>query len=80
MVQGKIGKRICHDLKHYLLALGVQQSAGEVFLGQKKYVIEILRRFQMMDCKPMATPVYAIEILMRFQMMYCKPMATPLWQ
>ena len=28
-----------------------------IFLGQGKYAIEILKRFGMMDCKDMATPM-----------------------
>ena len=28
-----------------------------IFLGQGKYVVEILKRFGMMDCKAMATPM-----------------------
>jgi hypothetical protein len=29
----------------------------EIFLGQGKYVVEILKRFGVLDCKPMATPM-----------------------
>ena len=28
-----------------------------VFLGQGKYVVEILKRFEMLDCKAIATPM-----------------------
>ena len=28
-----------------------------ISLGQRKYVVEILKRFQMMDCKAMTTPM-----------------------
>jgi hypothetical protein len=34
----------------------VWQSDG-IFLGQGKYAVEILKRFGMMDCKAMATPM-----------------------
>jgi hypothetical protein len=44
-------------LMHYFLGLEVWQSVGDVFLGQGKYTVEILTRFQMMDCKPMTTPM-----------------------
>jgi hypothetical protein len=44
-------------LMHYFLGLEVWQGTGEVFLGQGKYTIEILKRFHMMDCKPMTTPM-----------------------
>ena len=33
------------------------QSVDGIFLGQGKYVVEILNRFGMMECKAMATPM-----------------------
>eukprot|EP00253_Pinus_taeda_P018017 PITA_18017 len=44
-------------LMHYLLGLEVWQKNGEIFLGQGRYAIEILKRFKMQDCRPMATPM-----------------------
>jgi hypothetical protein len=44
-------------LMHYYLGLEVWQKRGEVFLGQGKYVIKILQKFGMMDCKSMDTPM-----------------------
>lgn len=35
----------------------VWQSVDGIFLGQGKYAVEILKRFRMMDCKDMATPM-----------------------
>ena len=35
----------------------VWQSADGIFLGQGKYAVKILKRFGMMDCKAMATPM-----------------------
>ena len=35
----------------------VWQSTDGIFLGQGKYAVEILKRFRMMDCKAMATPM-----------------------
>ena len=35
----------------------VWQSVDGIFLGQGKYALEILKRFGMMDCKTMATPM-----------------------
>eukprot|EP00253_Pinus_taeda_P032102 PITA_32102 len=35
--------------------LGVWQNLGEIFLSQGKYVVNILERFGMMDCKPVTT-------------------------
>ena len=33
------------------------QNADRISLGQEKYAVEILKRFGMMDCKAMATPM-----------------------
>jgi hypothetical protein len=44
-------------MMHYFLGLEVWQRPGEIFLGQGKYAVEILKRFWMEDCKPMATPM-----------------------
>lgn len=35
---------------HYFLGLEVWQQKGEIFLGQGRYAIEILKRFGMGDC------------------------------
>ena len=42
---------------HYFLGLEVWQHEGEIFLGQGRYTTKILKRFQMEDCRPMATPM-----------------------
>jgi len=44
---------------HYFLGLEVWQGPDEIFLGQGKYTVEILKRFGMMDCKSMPTPMVA---------------------
>ena len=44
-------------LMHYFLGMEVWQTNGEIFLGQGKYCIEILKRFGMEDCKAMSTPM-----------------------
>jgi hypothetical protein len=44
-------------LMHYFLGLEVWQQDGRFFLGQRKYLVEILRRFRMTDCRPMSTPI-----------------------
>eukprot|EP00253_Pinus_taeda_P024229 PITA_24229 len=43
-------------LIHYFLGLEVWQKLGEVFLSQGKYVVKILERFGMVDCKLVTTP------------------------
>ena len=42
---------------HYFLGMEVWHSADGIFLGQGKYAVEILKRFGMMDCKALATPM-----------------------
>ena len=44
-------------MMHYFLGMEVWQSADGIFLGQGKYAVEILKRFGMMDCNAMATPM-----------------------
>ena len=44
-------------MMHYFLGMEVWQSTDGIFLGQGKYVVEILKRFGMMDCKDMVTPM-----------------------
>jgi hypothetical protein len=42
-------------LMHYFLGLEVWQRHGEIFLAQGKYIVDLLKRFGMMDCKSMST-------------------------
>lgn len=41
-------------LMHYFLGIEVVQSATGIFVSQKKYVQEILEKFQMKDCNLVA--------------------------
>ena len=43
-------------LMYYFLGLEGWQE-GHFFLGQGKYIVDILSRFHMEDCKPMSTPM-----------------------
>jgi hypothetical protein len=45
------------DPLHYFLSLEFWQKLDEIFLSQGKYAVDVLRRFGMMDCKSMATPM-----------------------
>ena len=47
------------ELMHYFLGLEVWQRQKEIFPSQGKYTIDILKRFRMLDCKSMATPMDA---------------------
>ena len=42
---------------HYFLGLEIWQSSEEIFLNQGKYAVEILKGFNMLECKSMATPM-----------------------
>ena len=44
-------------MMHYFLGMDVWQNADGISLGQGKYAVEILKRFGMMDCKAMTTPM-----------------------
>jgi len=41
---------------HYYLRLEVWQKPDKIIVGQRKYIIKILQKFRMMDCKSMPTP------------------------
>jgi hypothetical protein len=47
------------DLMHYFLGLEVRQSPERIFLNQGKYEVEILKRFDILECKSMNTPMEA---------------------
>ena len=42
---------------HYFLGLEVWQKPDEIFLSQGEYIVDVLKRFGMMDCKSMSTPM-----------------------
>ena len=44
-------------MMQYFLGMEVWQSMNGIFLGQGKYAVEIMKRFGMMDCKAMTTPM-----------------------
>ena len=44
-------------LMKYFLGIQVQQSKGEIFISQEKYVEDLLKRFQMSNCKPISIPI-----------------------
>ena len=45
------------DLMLYLLGLEVWQSPEKIFLNQGKFVVEIMKRFNMLECKSMYAPM-----------------------
>jgi hypothetical protein len=44
-------------MMHYFLGLEVWQRTNEIFMNQGKYALEVLKRFEMLDCKAMITPM-----------------------
>ena len=42
---------------HYFLGMEVWKNTNGISRGQGKYTIDILKRFRMMDCKSMTTPM-----------------------
>jgi hypothetical protein len=41
----------------FFLGLQICQSNQGIFISQTKYIIEMLKRFGMEDCKPVTTPM-----------------------
>ena len=37
-------------LMHYYVGLEIWQGPDEIYLGQGKYVLKMLKKFDMMDC------------------------------
>jgi hypothetical protein len=50
-------------LLHYFLGIEVYQDKEEVFISQRMYAEKIMRKFRMVGCKPMATPLDVNEKL-----------------
>ena len=44
-------------LMSFFLGMEIKQSRGVIFIGQEKYAKEILKKFQMENCKPTTTPM-----------------------
>ena len=44
-------------MMHYFIGMEVWQNTNGISMGQGKYAIEILKRFRMLDCKAMTTPM-----------------------
>ena len=45
------------DMMHYFPGMEVWQDANGISPGQGKYAVEILKRFRMMECKAITTPM-----------------------
>lgn len=42
---------------HHFLGMQVQHTSSDLFLSQRQYMLEILDRAEMTNCKPSTTPV-----------------------
>jgi hypothetical protein len=45
------------DILHYFLGLKVWWSSEKIFLNQGKYAVEIMNKFDTLECKSMYTPM-----------------------
>jgi hypothetical protein len=50
-------------LMRYFLGIQVKQSLRKIFISQEKYVADLLKKFNMLECKPIASPMAANEKL-----------------
>lgn len=48
---------------HYFLGLEVKQEEDGIFISQRKYAIDLLKRFNLLNCKTVATPMNVNEKL-----------------
>ena len=51
------------DLLHYFLGIEVKQGENEIFISQRKYTTDLLKRFKISNCKVIATLINANEKL-----------------
>ncbi|XP_016717050.1 uncharacterized mitochondrial protein AtMg00810-like [Gossypium hirsutum] len=50
------------DMK-YLIGMKIHQSDAGIFISQRKYALEVLKKFKIENCKPVATPLVLNEKL-----------------
>mgnify|MGYP001791670327 CR=1 FL=1 len=50
-------------LMHYFLGMEIKQEEEGIFISQKKYTEDMLKKFRMQDCKPVVTPLIPNEKL-----------------
>jgi hypothetical protein len=46
-----------HGEPSFFLGLQIHQRNQGIFISQTKYIIEMLKRFRMVDCEPIITPM-----------------------
>jgi len=55
---------------HYILGIKIYQSEHEFFMSQAKYAMDILKKFNMSDCKPYVTLVEFGLKLSKYEISY----------
>jgi hypothetical protein len=50
---------------HVFLGLEIRRHKGRVYLGQEKYISDLLARFNMSECKPVRTPIEVGKALIK---------------
>ena len=53
-------------LMKYFLGMQVRQSPGEIFISQEKYADDILKKFNMSNCKSLSTPMAVNKKLSKY--------------
>lgn len=61
----KVFEMIDLGLMHYFLGMEIQQAQNEMSLSRKKYMREILKRFNTKECKSPNTPMIQKEKLQK---------------
>ncbi|KAE9588848.1 putative RNA-directed DNA polymerase [Lupinus albus] len=56
MIQGEFEMSMMGKL-NYFLGLQIKQLNNGIFVSQSKYCKDLLKRFEVDDCKPIATPM-----------------------
>ncbi|XP_021762535.1 uncharacterized protein LOC110727276 [Chenopodium quinoa] len=52
-------------LMNYFLGMEVHQAEDGIFISQRKYANDVLKKFHMQNCKPVSTPLVVNEKLSR---------------
>ena len=56
LMQGKFKMSLMGEIT-FFLGLQIKQTCNDIFLSQSKYALELLKKFDMQDCKSIATPM-----------------------
>jgi len=56
LMQGEFEMSLVGELT-FFLGLQIKQTSDSIFLSQTKYALELLKKFDMQDCKSISTPM-----------------------